>query len=389
MHLGRTVFAQILDYLPRHDFDKCIRQYDGNWHTRYFSCFDQFLCMAFAQLTGRESLREIETCLNAMHSKLYHCGLRGSIARSTLADANHQRDWHIYYDFAQVLIRTARPLYAHDSFGVELEETTYALDSTMIELCRSLFPWAHYRRDRGAVKLHSMLDLRGNIPCQIYISDGKAYDTFLLDRLEPEPGAIYIMDRGYVDYARLAIFTEHLAYFVVRARGNLAYSRRAYRSVDYRTGLRSDQTIALRTRYSAQRYPYPLRYISYFDAVQEQRLVFLTNHFPLEALKIAQLYKCRWQIELFFKWIKQHLRIKTFYGTSHNAVCTQIWIAISVYALLATIKKSLNLKRSISEIQQILSITLFEQSPLSHVLTRRMPQTEEIDLCNQLILFDL
>jgi hypothetical protein len=389
MHLGRTVFAQVLDYLPRHDFNRCVRQYAGNWHTRYFSCFDQFLCMTFAQLTGRESLREIETCLNAMQPKLYHCGLRGAVARSTLADANHYRDWHIYRDFAQVLIRIARPLYAHDSFGVELEETAYALDSTMIELCRSLFPWAHYQRGGSAVKLHSVIDLRGNIPCQIYISDGKAYDLVLLDRLEPEPGAIYIMDRGYIDFARLAVLTEHLAYFVVRARGNLACSRRAYRPVDHETGLRSDQTIALRTRHSAQRYPYPLRYVSYFDREQERRLVLLSNNFPLAALKIAQLYKCRWQIELFFKWIKQNLRIKTFCGTSQNAVSTQIWIAISVYVLLAIIKKSLNLERSISEIQQILSISLFEQPPLSQVLTRKAPQTEQTGLSNQLSLFDL
>jgi hypothetical protein len=388
MHTGRTVFAQLMDFLPRHEFNKCVQRYDGNWRVRNFSCLDQFLCMAFAQLAGCESLREIETCLGALHPKLYHSGLRGSVARSTLADANEQRDWHIYYDFAQVLIQIARPLYAVDSFGVELEETAYALDSTMVELCLSLFPWARYQRDCGAVKLHTAIDLCGNIPCWIYISDGKTGDVNALDELVPEPGAFYIMDRGYVDFARLAGFTRNLSYFIVRARGNLACHRGQYRSVDRTTGLRSDHTITLRIPHSAERYPYPLRFVSYYDCEHHRRLVFLTNNFLLAALKIAQLYKCRWQVELFFKWIKQHLRINAFYGTSWNAVKVQIWIAISVYVLIAIIKKRFHLERSLAEIQQILSISLFEQVNMFRVLTRKSAQTKEVGSCNQLKLFD-
>lgn len=388
MHSGRTVFAQLMDFLPKREFDRCVQRYAGNWHIKNFSCFDQFLCMAFAQLTGRESLRDIEICLGAQQPKLYHCGFRSSIARSTLADANERRDWRIYYDFAQALIHIARPLYAADSFGVELEQTAYAFDSTMVELCLSLFPWARYQPDHGAMKLHTLIDLRGNIPCWICVSDGKTNDVNLLDELVPEPGAFYIMDRGYIDFARLAVFTENLAYFVIRARNNHVYTRRAYRPVDRTTGLRSDQTIMLCLGHSAARYPYPLRYVSYYDSEHARRLIFLSNNFILEALKIAQLYRCRWQVELFFKWIKQHLRIKAFYGTSLNAVKVQIWTAISVYVLIAIAKKRLQLQRSFSEIQQILSISLFEQLTMSQALTIRVPQIEEVGLCNQLKLFE-
>ena len=389
MHTGRIVFSQLVDFLPKREFNRCVQRYQGNYRVHDFSCLDQFLCLAFAQLTGRESLRDIETCLRAMQPKLYHCGFRGAIARSTLADANENRDWRVYADFASVLIRTARKLYAADSFGVELAQTAYALDATTIDLGLSLFPWAHYQRAHGAVRLHTQMDLRGNIPCLIHITDGKTYDTALLDQLLLEPGAFYIMDRGFVDFARLAVITENLAYFVVRARGNLVYRRRSYRSVDRATGLRSDQTIMLAIRHSAQRYPHPLRYVSFYDTNRARRLVFLSNNFRLPALIIAQLYKCRWQIELFFKWIKQHLRIKAFYGTSANAVKTQIWIAIGVYVLIAIIKKQLRIDRTLSEIQQILSTTAFEKRPLYQLLTENQPQEETCVCANQLNLFDL
>jgi len=389
MHTGRTVFSQLLDFLPRHEFDRCVRRYQGNYRVRGFSCLDQFLCLAFAQLTGRESLRDIETCLRAMRPKLYHCGFRGSIARSTLADANENRHWRIYADFAQVLIRIARKLYASDSLGVELAATAYALDSTVIDLCLSLFPWARYQHEHGAVRLHTQMDLRGNIPCLIHVTDGKAYDTILLDQLLLEPGAFYVMDRGFVDFARLAVITESRAYFVVRAKTDLTYRRRSYRPVERTTGLRSDQTIMLRIRHSRRLYPQPLRYVSYYDTERDRRLVFLSNNFSLPALVIARLYKCRWQIELFFKWIKQHLRIKAFYGTSANAVKTQIWTAISVYVLVAIVKRQLRIERNLGEILQILSTALFEQEPLYQLLTENRQQ-DGFDLyANQLSLFEL
>jgi len=389
MHTGRIVFSQLLDFFPRHEFNRCVRRYQGNYRVRDFSCLDQFLCLAFAQLTGRESLRDIETCLRAVPAKLYHCGFRGTVARSTLADANESRDWRIYADFAAVLIQTARKLYAADSLGVELVATAYALDSTIIDLCLSLFPWARYQHEHGAVMLHTQMDLRGNIPCLIHVTDGKAYDTVLLDQLVMEPGAFYIMDRGFVDFARLAVITENLAYFVVRARASLAYCRRSYRPVEHATGLRSDQTITLRIRHSRRLYPQPLRYISYHDAERDRRLVFLSNNFRLPALVITQLYKCRWQIELFFKWIKQHLRIKSFYGNSANAVKTQIWVAISVYVLVAIIRKQLCIDRSLSEILQILSTAVFEQEPLYQLLTQNRSPSELCTCANQLNLFDL
>lgn len=389
MHTGRIIFSQLLDFLPRHDFNRCVRRYQGNYRVRDFSCLDQFLCLAFAQLTGRESLRDIETCLRAVPAKLYHCGFRGTVARSTLADANENRDWRIYADFAQDLIRHARQLYAAEDFGVDLVQTAYALDTTTIDLCLSLFPWARYQQEHGAVRLHTQMDLRGNIPCLIHVTDGKAYDTVLLDQLVMEPGAFYIMDRGFIDFARLAVITENLAYFVVRAKASLAYCRRSYRPVDRATGLRSDQTIMLRIRHSRRLYPQPLRYVSYYDVERDRRLVFLSNNFRLPALVITQLYKCRWQIELFFKWIKQHLRIKSFYGTSANAVKTQIWVAISIYVLVAIIRKQLRIDRSLSEIQQILSTAIFEQEPLHQVLTDNRSPTETLACVNQLSLLDL
>jgi hypothetical protein len=389
MHTGRIVFSQLLDFFPRHEFNRCVRRYQGNYRVRDFSCLDQFLCLAFAQLTGRESLRDIETCLRAVPAKLYHCGFRGTVARSTLADANESRDWRIYADFAQVLIRRARQLYAAEDFGVDLAQTVYVLDTTTIDLGLSLFPWARYQHEHGAVRLHTQMDLRGNIPCLIHVTDGKAYDTVLLDQLVMEPGAFYIMDRGFIDFARLAVITENLAYFVVRAKASLAYCRRSYRPVERATGLRSDQTIMLRIRHSRRLYPHPLRYVSYHDAERDRRLVFLSNNFRLPALVITQLYKCRWQIELFFKWIKQHLRIKSFYGTSANAVKTQIWVAISVYVLVAIIRKQLRIDRSLSEIQQILSTAIFEQEPLYQLLTGNRSPIETHICANQLNLFDL
>jgi hypothetical protein len=385
----RTVFSQLLDFLPRHEFNKCVGRYQGDYRIREFSCLDQFLCLAFAQLTGRESLRDIETCLRAMQPKLYHCGFRGRIARSTLADANETRDWRIYADFAQVLIRRTRQLYATEDFGVELAQTVYALDTTTIELGLSLFPWARYKRQQGAIRLHTQLDLRGNLPCLIHVTDGKAYDTVIIDQLLLEPGSFYIMDRAFVDFARLAKITESLAYFVVRARKNLIYRRRTRRPVDRSTGLRSDQTIRLRLRHSAQRYPHELRYVSYRDQDRHRQLVFLSNNFLLPALTITQLYKRRWQIELFFKWIKQHLQIKAFYGTSPNAVKTQIWTAISTYVLVALIRKELGIDRNLSEILQIISTAIFEQVPVSQLLTENNLQDEKSVSPKQLNLFDL
>ena len=362
MHSGKLVFAQLMEFFPRHDFDKCVRRYRGNIRTRDFSCRDQFLAMAFAQLTYRESLRDIETCLRSVQPKLYHMGFRGRIARSTIADANRKRDWRIYADFAQTLIGRARKLYLNEPFGVDLEGAAYALDSTTIDLCLSLFSWATFRRRKGAVKLHTLLDLRGNIPCFLRISHGKMHDVNILDELPIEPGAFYIMDKAYIDYARLYRLHQQAAFFLTRAKKNLDAKRRESRIVDKTTGLRSDQTIVLAGVKSSQSYPEALRRIHYYDIETGKRFVFLTNNFVLPALSIAQLYKCRWQIELFFKWIKQHLRIKAFYGTSPNAVRTQIWIAISVYVLVTIVKKELKIERSLSEILQILSVNPFEKT---------------------------
>jgi Domain of unknown function (DUF4372)/Transposase DDE domain len=385
----RYVFSQLMDFLPRHEFDRCVARYQGNRRIRNFSCFDQFLCMAFAQLTYRESLRDIETCLRALQKKLYHAGFRGAIARSTLADANEHRDWRIYSDFAQVLIAHARRLYQADGFGAQLEQTAYALDSTTVDLCLTLFPWARFRRHKGAVKLHTLIDLRGNIPCFVLITHGKIHDVKVLDSLPIEVGAFYVMDRGYVDFGRLHRFTLGLAFFVTRAKTNLDFSRRSSRRVDKTTGLRSDQTIVLNGVKTSVLYPDPLRRVSYCDPETGKRLVFLTNNFDLPALTIARIYRCRWQVELFFRWIKQHLRIKAFYGTSPNAVKTQVWIAICVYVLVAIVRKELKLERSLGEILQILSVSLFEKTPVFEALSFENPGFDDTIGHNQLPLFDL
>jgi hypothetical protein len=342
MYAGKLVFAQLMDHLPLHTFRRCVAKYPGRYPTLSFSHLDQFLCMAFAQLTYRESLRDIETCLRAQSTKLYHLGIRGGIARSTLADANETRDWRIYQDFARSLIQTARKLYAQDSFGIELKHTVYALDSTTIDLCLTLFPWARFRKHKAAVKLHTLLDLRGNIPTFIHISDGKLHDVNILDQMDFEAGSFYIMDRGYIDFARLYVMHQTLAFFVTRAKSNLQYRRVYSHPVDKLTGLRCDQTILLTGMQTSQDYPIHLRRVKFYDAKHDKLLVFLTNNFDLPALTIADLYRCRWQVELFFKWIKQHLRIKRFFGTSENAVKTQVWIAIAVYVLVAIVKKRMN-----------------------------------------------
>ena len=386
---GQTVFAQLMDVVPRRAFERCVRRYGGNHRVRAFSCYDQFLCLAFAQLTYRESLRDIETCLRALQPKLYHAGLRGRVSRSTLADANETRDWRIYADFAQTLIRRARQLYCDEPFAVELAQTAYAFDATTIDLCLALFPWAAFRRHKAAVKLHTLLDLRAQIPTFVAITHGKAADVTLLDALVVEPGAFYVIDRGYTDFGRLYRLTQGLAFFVIRGKRGLAYVRRLSRPVDKTTGLRSDQTIVLCGPKTATLYPVPLRRITYVDPETQKRFVFLTNNFTLPPLQIAQLYKCRWQVELFFKWIKQHLRIKAFYGTSMNAVKTQVWIAISVYVLVAILKQELQLPRSLYELLQILSLTLFERVPLSQVVTTFPLHDSLGDSGNQLPLFDV
>jgi transposase len=389
MDSGKLVFAQLLDFMPRHDFDACVRRYKGDRRLRGFSCRDQFLCQAFAQLTFRESLRDIETCLRAFQPKLYHAGFRGSVSRSTLADANRVHDWRIFADLAQVLIERARKLYADEPLAVELEQTAYALDSTTIDLCLSLFPWARFRKHKGAVKLHTLVDLRGNIPCFVRITHGKIHDVNALDHLPIEAGAFYVMDRGYVDFKRLHRFTTCSAFFLTRAKRGLDFSPRARRRVDKSTGLRSDQTIALAGPKTSRLYPDTLRRVSYYDAEHDRRFVFLTNNFTLPALTIAKTYKCRWQIELFFKWIKQNLHIKSFYGTSDNAVKTQLWVAISVYVLVAIVKKELKVDRSLGEILQILSLTLFEKIPIFQALSEQKGQDSEPPSPKQLSLFDL
>jgi hypothetical protein len=377
-----------MDYLPIHTFRRCVQRYRGGYKVKDFSCLDQYLCMAFAQLTYRESLRDIEACLRAQQSKLYHMGIRSRVARNTLANANKVRDWRIYADFAQSLINTARRLYAHEAFGVELDQTVYALDATTIDLCLSVFPWARFRHRKAAIKLHTLLDLRGNIPSFIHVSNGKLHDVNVLDQLIPEPGAFYIMDRGYLDFERLHVFAQCAAFFVTRAKSNLTFRRLYSHPIDKRTGLKCDQTIVLTGFYTHKRYPEKLRRIKYYDPETGKDLVFLTNNFLLPPLTIAQLYRCRWQIELFFKWIKQHLRIKSFYGTTENAVKTQIWIAVSVYVLVAIIKKWLYLEASLYTILQVLSVTMFERMPLLQVLTEYECKTQSPEMHNQLNLFD-
>jgi hypothetical protein len=389
MNAGRTVFSQLMDHLPSYEFQKCVNRYSGDYRSRSLSCRDQFLAMAFAQLTYRESLRDIETCLRSINDKLYHMGFRGTIARSTLADANESRDWRIYADFAQTLIAIARPLYENDPIGVDLSQSLYALDSTTIDLCLSLFPWAKFRRHKAAVKMHTLLDLHGNIPSFIRITDGKTGDVNMLDEMIPEAGAFYVMDRGYLDFARLFVFTLCSAFFVIRTKENVLLERRYSHEVDKSTGMRSDHTVILTTVDSAKVYPDPLRRVTYLDVENKRRLKFLTNNFHLPALKIAEIYKCRWQVELFFKWIKQHLRIKAFYGTSDNAVRTQIWIAVSVYVLVAIVRKRMGLEMSLYQILQIFSITLLEKMPISCVLAAFDSRSELLDNSKQLILFDI
>ena len=388
MYLGTTLFAQVMDFLPWKTFHRIVDRYGGDHRTRTLSCAEQFRVMAFAQLTYRESLRDIEVCLAAQAGKLYHMGISEPVARSTLADANELRDWRIYFDFAQRLIVKARALYATEEFGVELANTVYALDATTIDLCLSLFPWAPFRSTKAAVKLHTLLDLRGSIPTFIHISDGKLHDVNVLDLLIIEAGAFYIMDRGYLDFERLYRLDQAGGFFVTRAKHNLD-ARRVYSAqVDRASGLICDQTIALNGFYTAKHYPAHLRRIRYWDHETEKTFVFLTNQFGLPPLTICALYKCRWQVELFFKWIKQHLRIKRFYGTSENAVRTQIWIAISVYVLVAIIKKQLKLDVSLHTLLQILSVTLFEKLSLQQALADIGPVKNDIVLHNQLKLFE-
>jgi len=388
MNHGRTVFSQLIGFLPDREFRRCVGRYDGDSRLRGFSCWEQYLTMAFAQLTYRESLRDIEACLRAMSGKLYHMGFRGKVARTTLADANESHDWRIYADFAQVLIRIARPLYAHDPIGVDIDESLYAFDSTTIDLCLSLFPWAKFRRHKAAVKMHTLLDLRGNIPTFVRITHGKVHDVNILDEILPEAGAFYVLDRGYIDFERLYVFTLCSAFFVVRTKHNVLLQRRYSHPVDHSTGVRSDHTVILTAIQSAKAYPDALRRISYVDAETDQRLKCLTNNFVLPALTIAQIYKCRWQVELFFKWIKQHLRIKAFYGTSENAVKTQIWIPVSVYVLVAIVRKRLGLEASLYQILQVLSVTLFEKTPILRALQASDSESDLRDVGNQLILFD-
>jgi hypothetical protein len=388
MNSGKTIFSQLMEFLPTYEFRQCVKRYRGNYKIKSFSCWDQFLCMAFAQLTYRESLRDIQACLRGNHQKLYHMGFRGKVSRNTLAHANQVRHWRIYADFAQILITQARSLYANEDFGVELKQTVYAFDATTIDLCLSLFPWAQFRQRKGAIKLHTLLDLRGSIPTLIFVTHGKVHEVNLLDELFVEPGAIYIFDRGYLDFARLYKIHQAHAFFIIRAKSNFRFRRIYSQPVDKSKGVQVDQIIELHGFYVHKDYPERLRRIRYFDAEKNKRLIFLTNHFTLPAFTIAQLFRCRWKIELFFKWIKQHLRIKAFYGTSENAVKTQIWIAISVYVLVAIVKKQLKVDDlSLYTMLQILSVTLFEKTPLLQLLSQIDPKQTESNFPNQLKLF--
>jgi hypothetical protein len=386
---GRTIFSQLLGFLPDREFRRCVARYGGDTRPRGFSCWDQYLSMAFAQPTYRDGLRDIEACLRSLGGKLYHMGFHGRVSRSTLADANDAHDWRIYADFAQVLIGMARPLYASDPIGVDLNDSLYALDSTTIDLCLALFPWAKFRRHKAAVKMHTLLDLHGSIPTFISITDGKVRDVNILDEILPEAGAFYVMGRGYVDFERLYVFTLSAAFFVVRTKSNVVLQRRYSHPADKSTGVRSDHTVILTAIDSAKAYPDALRRVGYLDVETKKRFRFLTNNFTLPALTIAQIYKCRWQVELFFKWIKQHLRIKAFYGTSENAVKTQIWIAVSVYVLVAIVRKRLGLEASLYQILQILSVTLFEKTPILRALQASDFDDDMGDSGNQLSLFDL
>lgn len=388
MNAGRTVFAQLADFLPMKEFGDCVRRYGGNRRVRTFSCLDQYFCMAFAQIARCESLREIEVCLRAMQPKLYHSGIRCKVSRSTLAKANENRDWRIYADFAQAAIRIARRLWADEDLGLDLGSAAYAFDSTTVDLCLSLFPWAKFRKSKAAVKIHTQMDLRGSMPCFARITDGKTADVKVLDQMPKEAGAFYVFDRAYIDFLRLYAFTEGCAFFVTRAKKGLDFARSSSRRVDKATGLRSDQTIVLKGPKSSRRYPAPLRKVCFFDEDRAKRLTFLTNNFLLPALTIAMLFKLRWRIETFFRWIKQNLRVKAFYGTSENAVKTQIWIAMSVYALVLIVKKELGIERSPAEILQILGVALFEKAQLTQALATTPPRNFEGACCNQLELFD-
>jgi len=388
MFAGRLIFKQVMDLMPLSTFRRCVAKYQGNYRVKTFSCLDQFLCMAFAQITFRESLRDIEVCLRSQNKKLYHMGIRGKVSRSTLADANENRDWRIYAELAQSLIATARDLYREDSFIEDLDETVYALDSTTIDLCLSVFPWATFRKRKAAIKLHTLLDLKGNIPTFIHISDGKLHDVNALDLLPLEVGAYYVMDRGYLDFERLHAFNQIPAFFVTRTKSNTRYKRRYSAPVDKSTGLMCDQKIMLTGFYTRKDYPDLLRRVKYHDVKTNKTLVFLTNNFSLPALTITQLYHSRWQVELFFKWIKQHLRIKNFFGTSENAVKSQIWIAVSVYVLVAIMKKRFNLQDSLYTILQILSVSVFEKIPIYQLVTERDYKRNDTVACNQLKLFD-
>jgi hypothetical protein len=385
MYAGKLVFSQLTDLIHPEQFRRCVRRYHGNYKVKTFSCWDQFLCMAFGQLTFRESLRDVETCLRSRQDQLYHLGIHGEVSHSTLADANRERDWRIYYNLAQLLIRRARALYHNEPIGLELQQTTYALDSTTIDLCLNLFPWARFRRTKGAIKLHTLLDLRGSIPAFISISQGKQADVRILDELILEPGSFYVMDRGYVDFRRLYCFVLAAAFFVTRSKTHLKLNRLESRPVDPSTGVRSDQIVWLRNASSIKHYPDKLRRIHYVDAQTGKSLIFLTNNFELPALTIALLYRSRWKVELFFKWIKQHLCIKHFFGTSDNAVKTQVWISICVYVLVAILKKQLQSERSLYSILQILSVNAFEKEPLQQVLRESASQIPEVSLCNQLV----
>jgi len=388
MNHGQTVFSQIIDFLPKKKFRQCVDRYNGNRRVRSFTCYDQLLCMAFAQLTYRESLRDIECCLRAIHEKLYHIGIRGRISRSTLADANEKRDWRIYSDFAQILIHEARQLYVDEDFGLELKDTVYALDASTIDLCLSLFPWARFRKSKAAVKLHTLLDLRGDIPTFIWITDGKVHDVNVLDILVPESGSIYVMDRAYLDFKRLYEMHQCSAIFVTRTKTNTGLRRIYSHKVDKTTSVRCDQTVALTGFYSKKDYPEKLRRVKFFDSEKGRSFVFLTNQFLLPAHTIAELYRHRWRVEIFFKWIKQHLRIKSFYGTSQNAVNTQIWIAISTYVLIAIMKKRLRIDLPLYTILQIFSITLFEKMPIFKALTADGYRNQITSGHMQLKLFD-
>jgi len=389
MHTGKTIFSQVMEFLPMYEFNKCVARYRGNYRMKRFSCLDQFLCMAFAQLTYRESLRDIEACLRAISGKLYHMGIRGTISRSTIADANENRDWRIYADFAHVLINTARQLYADDDFGLELDNTVYALDATTIDLCLSLFPWARFRKNKGGIKLHTLLDLRGNIPAFLQVTPASTHEVNVLDMLIPEPGAFYIMDRGYTDFFRLYALHQARSFFIVRAKDNLQCRRIYSHPVERTTGIKYDQIIDFTGFYAHKDYPEHLRRVKYIDHSDGTVYVYLTNNMDLSALMIVELYRCRWQVELFFKWIKQHLRIKAFFGTSDNAVKTQVWIAVSVYVLIAIIKKRLSVELSLYTILQIVSVTVFEKIPILQAFSNEYYTMEMNENQSQLKLFNL